>query len=48
MQALGRPGYINLGRDDHLGGDRDVDSMKARCFEVLDAAYDSGIRYFGP
>jgi len=46
LAALGRPGYINLGRGEDLGEDRDVDSMKARCFKVLDAAHAGGVRYF--
>jgi aryl-alcohol dehydrogenase-like predicted oxidoreductase len=45
LAALGRPGYINLG---HAGdvGDTGVDAMQAHAHEVLDAAYDGGVRYF--
>ena len=45
LAALGRPAYINLGRDRDLGGDRDTDAMERRTHEVLDAAYASGVRY---
>jgi aryl-alcohol dehydrogenase-like predicted oxidoreductase len=46
LAALGRPGYLNLGHGDDLGGDRSVDALERRCHEVLDTAYDAGIRYF--
>jgi aryl-alcohol dehydrogenase-like predicted oxidoreductase len=46
MAALGRPGYINLGHSDDLAHDYEVDAMKRRAHEVLDAAWGSGIRYF--
>ena len=46
LAALGRPAYINLGRDADLPADRDVDVMERRCHAVLDAAYGAGIRYF--
>lgn len=45
LAALGRPSYINLGRDDDLGPDRSVEAMERRCHEMLDAAYAAGIRY---
>jgi aryl-alcohol dehydrogenase-like predicted oxidoreductase len=46
LAALGRPGYINLGHgDDYLEG-RSVAAMQQRAFEVLDAAWAAGIRYF--
>jgi len=45
LAALGRPGYIDLGRDEDLGSDRNVESMERRAHEVLDAAYGAGIRY---
>ena len=44
--ALGRPGYINLGHGLDLKNDYRVSSMKARAHEVLDAAYERGVRYF--
>jgi aryl-alcohol dehydrogenase-like predicted oxidoreductase len=45
LAALGRPGYINLG---HAGdvGDTHVEAMERRAHEVLDAAYEGGVRYF--
>jgi aryl-alcohol dehydrogenase-like predicted oxidoreductase len=45
LAALGRPGYINLGRADDLGDDRSVAAMARRAHAVLDAAYGAGIRY---
>src|SRR5713101_3201530 len=45
LAALGRPRYINLGRDADLGDDRSVAAMERRCHEMLDAAYAAGIRY---
>jgi len=46
MAALGRPGYINLGHAQDLASDYDVDAMEQRAHHVLDAAWNSGIRYF--
>ena len=46
LAALGRPGYITLGRAKDLGGDRSVAALERRSHEVLNAAYDTGIRYF--
>lgn len=46
LAALGRPGYINLGHAGDLAGDTDVDALRARAHEVLDAAFASGVRYF--
>ncbi|MEY9489761.1 aryl-alcohol dehydrogenase-like predicted oxidoreductase [Streptomyces calvus] len=45
LAAVGRPGYINLGRDEDLGEDRDVATLRARTHELLDAAYAQGVRY---
>ena len=45
LAALGRPGYIDLGRNDDLGASRSVEALRTRAFEVLDAAYALGIRY---
>jgi len=45
LAALGRPGYINLGRDRDLGRDREPGRMRAATFAVLDAAWAAGIRY---
>ncbi|MET9732282.1 aldo/keto reductase [Streptomyces sp. NPDC006458] len=46
LAAVGRPGYINLGRDTDLPEDRTVEALKARTHELLDAAYAQGVRYF--
>jgi aryl-alcohol dehydrogenase-like predicted oxidoreductase len=46
LAAVGRPGYINLGRDHDLGEDRGVEALRARTHELLDAAYAQGVRYF--
>src|SRR4029077_4362354 len=46
LAAVGRPGYITLGRDHDLGPDRSVEALERRSHEVLSAAYDAGIRYF--
>jgi aryl-alcohol dehydrogenase-like predicted oxidoreductase len=43
---VGRPGYINLGRDDDLPEDRSVGAMRSRAHALLDEAYALGIRYF--
>jgi len=45
LAALGRPGYITLGREADLGRDRSVAAMERRCHEVISAAYDAGVRY---
>ncbi|WP_447002837.1 aldo/keto reductase [Saccharothrix isguenensis] len=44
LAALGRPAYINLGREHALPDHRDVDAMRAQCHAVLDAAYAAGVR----
>jgi len=46
LAALGRPGYINLGHGDDLSGRREVDALRRHTHDVLDAAWDLGIRYF--
>ena len=46
LAAVGRPGYINLGRDEDLGDDRSVETLRTRTHELLDAAYFQGVRYF--
>lgn len=45
LAALGRPAYLTGGRASDLGDDRSVDAMRSRTAEVLDAAYEAGIRY---
>ncbi|MHA5047445.1 aldo/keto reductase [Streptomyces sp. SD15] len=46
LAAVGRPGYINLGREDDLPAVRSVDALRERTHELLDAAYAQGVRYF--
>ncbi|MFF6917419.1 aldo/keto reductase [Streptomyces sp. NPDC012466] len=46
LAAVGRPGYINLGRDEDLPAERTVDALRERTHELLDAAYAQGVRYF--
>lgn len=45
LAALGRPGYLNLGHGEDLT-DKTVDAMRAHAWEVLDAAWTAGLRYF--
>jgi aryl-alcohol dehydrogenase-like predicted oxidoreductase len=45
LAALGRPGYLNLGHGEDLG-ERSVEALRARTHEVLDAAYERGVRHF--
>ncbi|MFJ4787999.1 aldo/keto reductase [Streptomyces sp. NPDC088794] len=46
LAAVGRPGYINLGREEDLGENRSVETLRTRTHELLDAAYAQGVRYF--
>jgi aryl-alcohol dehydrogenase-like predicted oxidoreductase len=46
LAAIGRPGYINLGRQEDLGDDRSVETLRRRAHELLDVAYAGGVRYF--
>ncbi|MCG7207839.1 aldo/keto reductase [Streptomyces arenae] len=46
LAAVGRPGYINLNREEDLGADRSVEALRTRTHELLDAAYAQGVRYF--
>jgi aryl-alcohol dehydrogenase-like predicted oxidoreductase len=45
LAALGRPAYIDLGREVDLGADRGVEALERRCHQVLDAAWAAGVRY---
>jgi aryl-alcohol dehydrogenase-like predicted oxidoreductase len=45
MAALGRPGYVTLNHASDLGGRYDPSMMESHAHEVLDAAYDAGLRY---
>ncbi|APA99969.1 aldo/keto reductase [Nocardia seriolae] len=44
--AVGRPGYITLGRDLDLPADRTVAALRTRTHALLDAAWAAGVRYF--
>ena len=46
LAAVGRPGYINLGRERDLPADRTVDALRERSHRLLDEAYARGVRYF--
>jgi aryl-alcohol dehydrogenase-like predicted oxidoreductase len=46
LAALGRPGYLNLGHGDDVGEDKSVGALRSRSHEVLDTAYEEGVRYF--
>jgi aryl-alcohol dehydrogenase-like predicted oxidoreductase len=45
LAAVGRPGYLNLGRDRDLP-DRSVAGLRERTGLLLDHAYAHGVRYF--
>src|SRR5215210_7249823 len=46
LAALGRPGYVTLNHAADLRGRYDPASMEAHTHAVLDAAFETGIRYF--
>lgn len=46
LAALGRPGYINLGHDQDLPPGREVADLRRRTHELLDLAWQAGVRYF--
>lgn len=46
LAALGRPGYLNVGHAEDLGEDRSVGTLRARAHEMLDAAWEAGVRHF--
>src|SRR6478609_8166938 len=45
LAALGRPGYVTLNPASDLGASYDPAAMEAHAHDVLDAAFDAGIRY---
>ena len=45
LAALGRPAYINVGHGDDVA-DASVEGMERAAHEVLDAAYERGVRWF--
>lgn len=46
LAAIGRPGYINVGHGADFSGHTDEPSMRSNAHDVLDAAYEAGVRYF--
>ena len=46
LAALGRPGYINLGHAEDLEHNYDKKAMEAHTHQVLDLAFQQGVRYF--
>ncbi|TDW75506.1 aldo/keto reductase [Kribbella pratensis] len=46
LAALGRPGYINLGHDEDLAPGRAVEDLRVRTHELLEQAWQAGVRYF--
>jgi aryl-alcohol dehydrogenase-like predicted oxidoreductase len=46
LAAVGRPGYINLGRDRDLPAARTPEALAARTAALCDAAWRLGVRYF--
>lgn len=46
LAAVGRPAYINLGRDRDLPSGRSRDDLRQRAYLLLDRAYSLGVRYF--
>ena len=45
LAAVGRPAYINLGRDEDLAAERSVEALRGRTHELLDAAVAAGVCY---
>ena len=45
LAAVGRPGYINLGRGQDLPAVRSVETLRAHSHRLLDEAYALGVRY---
>ncbi|WP_328522089.1 aldo/keto reductase [Kribbella sp. NBC_00359] len=46
LAALGRPGYINLGHDEDLPPGRAVEDLRQRTHQLLEQAWQAGVRYF--
>lgn len=45
LAAVGRPGYINLGRRSDLPEVRTTEALRERAFALMDAAYAQGVRH---
>ncbi len=46
LAAVGRPAYINLGRDQDLGDNRSREALEQRAHSLMDAGFAAGVRYF--
>lgn len=46
LAALGRPGYINLGHAEDLKNNYNIKAMHWHACQILDLAWELGIRYF--
>ncbi len=46
LAALGRPGYLTVDHGAAIGPDRSVEALRQRCWQVCDAAWEGGIRWF--
>jgi aryl-alcohol dehydrogenase-like predicted oxidoreductase len=46
LAALGRPGYINLGHAEDLNRSYQIEKMEKQSHQVLDAAFENGVKYF--
>src|SRR3954451_10344626 len=44
LAAVARPAYITSGRGGDLGDHRSVDELRRRTWDLLEAAFDTGIR----
>ncbi len=45
LAGVGRPAYLGFSRDGDLGSDRSVEALQQRTHDLLDLAYESGVRY---
>lgn len=45
LAAVGRPGYLNLGRAADLPAERTPEALRARAHQLLDSAFTQGLRY---
>jgi aryl-alcohol dehydrogenase-like predicted oxidoreductase len=45
LASLGRPAYINLGRENALPAKRSIDEMRAASWDVLDSAHAAGVQW---
>ncbi len=46
LAALGRPGYLTVDHAAAIGPDRSVGTLRRHCYQVCDAAWEGGIRWF--